>query len=326
MNSSSLSRLFKSFQELTIAVIGDVMLDKYIFGKVSRISPEAPVPIIDVSSQSYRLGGAANVAINIHALGAKAMLIGVIGKDDEAQLLKQELESSGLTGEFLVTDEARPTTCKTRVIAQNHHIVRIDSEERKGISQKVETLILTHLKENSKGLHAIILEDYNKGVLTPSLITKVITFAKKNDIPIAVDPKHDNFFAYQGVTVFKPNLKETSDALGIKFSNTDENIAKACKLLQAKTKAKAIVLTRSEKGVTVFEKSPIHIPTMALEVADVSGAGDTVIGVLSTGLAAGMPILQATRMANIAAGIVCAEVGAVAVDKEKLYNDCLKHL
>ncbi|MFN3345969.1 MAG: D-glycero-beta-D-manno-heptose-7-phosphate kinase [Chloroherpetonaceae bacterium] len=325
MNKKNLQHLFRSFEHKRIAVIGDVMLDKYIFGKVERISPEAPVPVIDVSSQSYRLGGAANVATNLRSLGATALLFGVIGDDDDGKILASQLNQEFLSADFLVTEHVRPTTAKTRVIAQNHHIVRIDSETRKSISRTTEHTLLSLLSEHLHTLDAIILEDYNKGVLTASLIKKVIAFAQQHDIPITVDPKKDNFFEYKHVTVFKPNLKEISDAFGRKFSNSDSDATLACQMLQKKIKAENIVLTRSEKGMTVFNGTAEHIPSMALDVADVSGAGDTVIATLTVALSAGLDAVTAAKVANLAAGIVCAEVGAVAVDKHKLLSACTRY-
>ncbi|MCS7013792.1 MAG: D-glycero-beta-D-manno-heptose-7-phosphate kinase [Chloroherpetonaceae bacterium] len=323
--SKKLSDLFRSFERQRIAVVGDVMLDRYIFGTVSRISPEAPVPVVDVKEVSHRLGGAANVAMNIHSLGAEALLFGVIGRDDDGSLLVSEMTAEDFSAEFLIVDPSRPTTCKTRVIAQNHHIVRIDAEMRKPISAEIERSLFESLAGQIQRIDAIIFEDYNKGVLTPSLISRITALARKHNVPVAVDPKRENFFAYQKCTLFKPNLKETSDALGEHFANTDEDAARACAALQRRLKSDYVLLTRSEKGATIYNGTAVHIPSVALEVADVSGAGDTVIAVATMGLAAGLDILDAARIANVAAGIVCAEVGAVAVDRQKLYEQCKKH-
>lgn len=325
MTRKNLELLFQSFEKKHVAVIGDVMLDKYIFGKVERVSPEAPVPVIDVSSQSYRLGGAANVATNLRSLGATAMLFGVIGGDDDGALLASQLNKEFLSADFLVTEHTRPTTAKTRVIAQNHHIVRIDSETRNPISSPTERTLLALLSQHIHTLDAIIFEDYNKGVLTTSLIKKIIALAKKHGVPVTVDPKKDNFFEYKHTTVFKPNLKEISDALGRKFANNHVDATLACQMLQKKIKAKNIVLTRSEKGMTVFNGKAEHIPSMALEVADVSGAGDTVIATLTLALASGLDVTTAAKIANLAAGVVCAEVGAVAIDKHKLLSACVRY-
>ncbi|NTV46322.1 MAG: D-glycero-beta-D-manno-heptose-7-phosphate kinase [Chlorobiales bacterium] len=325
MRQRSIEKLFNSFEQQTIAVIGDVMLDKYIFGQVSRISPEAPVPVIDVREESFRLGGAANVAMNIHSLGGNALLFGVCGEDSDSKQLMAEMKSQSFSPDFLIKVPNRPTTCKTRVIAHNHHIVRIDSETRQPISQETEEALFENLKNQINGLAGIIFEDYNKGVLTASLIKHVTELAIKHDVPVLVDPKKNFFFDYQNCTVFKPNLKEISEALGHSFQNTDQDIELACKMLGEKLKTKYMVLTRSEKGISVFNETLTHLPSVALEVADVSGAGDTVIAVLTLGLTAGLDIVDAARLANFAAGIVCAEVGAVSVDRDKLFNYCMEH-
>jgi D-glycero-beta-D-manno-heptose-7-phosphate kinase len=326
MTKKELQQIFMSYTSKNIAVIGDVMLDKYVFGKVERISPEAPVPVIDVQENSIRLGGAANVATNIRSLGGKALLFGIVGNDADAEELKYAMKQEHLAPDYLIVEEKRPTTAKTRVIAQSHHIVRIDSETRRPISAETEERLLSKLKSYIHALHAIVFEDYNKGVLTRPLIKKVSALAAKHHVPVTVDPKKDNFFEYKHTTVFKPNLKEISDALGKKFSNTDDDALKACEMLQKKIKAKNIVLTRSEKGMTIFNgKSATHIPTAAIEVADVSGAGDTVIAALTLSIASGLDCVQSARIANLAAGVVCAEVGAIAVDKKKLFEACLGH-
>ncbi|NTW50533.1 MAG: D-glycero-beta-D-manno-heptose-7-phosphate kinase [Chlorobiales bacterium] len=325
MKRNSLEKLFNAFKQQTIAVIGDVMLDKYIFGHVSRISPEAPVPVIDVREESFRLGGAANVAMNIHSLGGNALLFGVCGNDADSEQLLAEMTAQGFSPDSLMQVSGRPTTCKTRVIAHNHHIVRIDSETREPISKETETHLFENLESKIKGLSAIIFEDYNKGVLSTSLIKRVTDLAIRHDVPILVDPKKNFFFDYQNCTVFKPNLKEVSEALGHSFRNTDEDIELACKMLGEKLKTKYMVLTRGEKGISVFNQTLTHLPSVALEVADVSGAGDTVIAVLTLGLTAGLDIVDAARLANFAAGIVCAEVGAVSVNRDKLFTYCMEY-
>jgi rfaE bifunctional protein kinase chain/domain len=323
--TKALNQLFSGFKTKTLAVIGDVMLDRYVFGNVSRISPEAPVPVVDVKSADVRLGGAANVALNVHALGCEALLFGVIGSDDNGQTLLAEMKAKGLPTSCIITEAKRPTTCKTRVIAQNHHIVRIDSEVKHAITSETETKILKRLEKEIVRIDAIILEDYNKGVLTKSLIEKIIALAKQHKKMITVDPKHDHFFEFKNVTVFKPNLKEAAEAFGRKFANTDADITAASQLLKKKLNAENILLTRSEKGMTVYNGKAHHIPSAALDVADVSGAGDTVIAVMTAGLANGLAAVEAARLANFAAGIVCSEVGAVAINRDKLYAYALEH-
>ncbi|MCX8056135.1 MAG: D-glycero-beta-D-manno-heptose-7-phosphate kinase [Ignavibacteria bacterium] len=316
-----LNEIFSKFQNNRIAVIGDLMLDVYIWGKVARISPEAPVPVVEVQEESYRFGGAANVGMNIKSLGGKPILIGVIGYDREGTIIDALMEENDFEKEGIFYDEDRPTTVKTRIIAHNQHVVRIDKEDKRDISNEIEEKILNYLNQNKTNINAIILEDYNKGMLTKNLIHKVIEFAKSNNMIITVDPKFDNFFEYKNVTVFKPNRKETEDALGIRL-DSEERVLEAGKLLKEKLNPQYLLLTRGEKGMTLFneDSSVLNIPTRARKVADVSGAGDTVIATLTMALAAGANIEEAATIANLAAGLVCEEVGVVPVDRELLYQ------
>lgn len=319
-----LEQIFNKFQNLRIAVVGDLMLDVYIWGKVARISPEAPVPIVEVQDESYRFGGAANVGMNIKSLGGNPVLIGVIGYDREGTIIDSLMEENNFEKDGVFYDDERPTTVKTRIIAHSQHVVRIDKEDKSNISVEMENKILQFLKDNVQNLNAIILEDYNKGVLTKNLIPQVIEFAKKNNIIITVDPKFDNFFEYKNVTVFKPNRKETEDALGIRL-DCEERVIEACRNLKEKLNPEFLLLTRGEKGMILFGKdSSIHtIPTRARKVADVSGAGDTVIATLTMALAAGAEIEEAATIANLAAGLVCEEVGVVPINRELLYQTLL---
>ena len=317
--------LFNSFRKKRIAVIGDIMLDKYIFGHVSRVSPEYPVPVVDVSHETLRLGGAANVAANIHAMGTATMLLGVIGQDDNADALKRLMCKHGLSSEHLFHDPERPTTCKTRILSQNHHITRVDYESRKAVSEQAENFIEEHLGETVTELDAIVLQDYNKGVLTPGLTNRIITLASSRKVPVFVDPKLESFFSYNGCTVFKPNLTETASSLGLALNNTDSDLEHACMKLKETLHCEHLVVTRSEKGLTIFNDRFTHIPAASLDVADVSGAGDTVIGLLALGFAAGLDIETCAQVANLAAGTVCQEVGAVPVNPEKLLKACREH-
>jgi rfaE bifunctional protein kinase chain/domain len=326
MTPKSIERIFQSFRNNKIAVIGDVMIDKYIFGHVSRISPEYPVPVVDVTHESSRLGGAANVAINTHALGAETLLIGITGNDTECRNLTRLMKEHGLDPDMLVADPSRPTTCKTRILSQNHHITRVDYESRTPLDSTLEKQLLDMFREIAGSIDAVILEDYNKGVLTPTLIASVIDICSKRDTPVLVDPKLKGFFSYGGCTLFKPNLSELAASLGIQVANSDLEIEAACRLLGEKLDAASFVITRSEKGMTVYDGSFTHIPAISLDVADVSGAGDTVIGMLALGLASGLDLVTSTRIANLAANTVCQEVGAVPVRPEKLFNACLMHL
>ena len=319
-----LDEIFQNFNNKRIFVIGDLMLDVYIWGKVGRISPEAPVPIVEVQEESYRFGGAANVGMNVKLLGGIPVLVGVIGYDKEGTVIDALMEENDLEKDGIFYDDNRPTTVKTRIIAHSQHVVRVDKEDKKDISEEMENKILQFLQQRKNEIDGIILEDYNKGVLTKNLIKQVIDFANQNKILITVDPKFDNFFEYQNVTVFKPNRKETEDALGIKL-DSEEKVFEAGRRLKEKLNPEYLLLTRGEKGMTLFSKNrDVHtIPTRARKVADVSGAGDTVIATITMALAAGAEIEEAATIANRAAGLVCEEVGVVPVNRELLYNALL---
>ncbi len=307
--------LLQNVKNKRIAVIGDVMIDRYIWGTVNRISPEAPVPIVEVESESSRLGGAANVANNIVSLGATAQLIGVVGDDFSGKEFRSILEEQNSSSEGIITDSSRPTTVKTRVIAHHQHVVRIDSEEKRDIGTDIQQKIFSVLEKNIDSIDGIIIEDYNKGVVVKDLIHAIIELANRKRKFITIDPKLNNFFEYKKVTVFKPNKKETEEALGKTIKN-DADVIAAGKILIEKLNADNILLTRSEKGMSLFEKSGAvtHIPTNARNVADVSGAGDTVIATLTAMLTAGATIGEAALLANYAGGIVCGEVGIITID------------
>jgi D-glycero-beta-D-manno-heptose-7-phosphate kinase len=304
-----------------IAVIGDLMLDRYFWGSVARISPEAPVPVVEVESESTRLGGAANVANNIASLGGTPVMMGVIGNDEAGKLLKSIVEDHKFPTSGIVVDESRPTTVKTRVIAHNQHVVRIDRETKKDISDETQRRLVRVLQDQMDDIHGIILEDYNKGVLAKSLIVKIIGLAKKQKKIIAVDPKFNNFFDYCGVTVFKPNRNETEEALGTRLS-TEESVKKAGKELLKRLRAENVLLTLGERGMRLFERDGgvSSMATAARRVADVSGAGDTVISTLTIALASGANMGESAALANVAGGIVCGEVGIVPIDKKMLFK------
>ncbi len=319
-----LSALFDSFRGKKVAVIGDLMLDRYVWGTVSRISPEAPVPVLEVESESVRLGGAANVANNIKALGAEPIPFGVVGADDAGEKLLEVLKDMNLSGVGIVTDRERPTTVKTRVIAHSQHVVRMDFEMRRDISEEVVSAVMNNLMSMKDEVDAVLLEDYNKGMLTCGLLQKIISFCRRYDKVVSVDPKRGNFFEYKNVTVFKPNRKEAEGALGIP-AGTDGQAEAAARELQKRLECDNVLLTRGEKGMTLVEKdgNVVHFPTKARHVADVSGAGDTVISTLTVALVAGATIIEAAAIANHAGGIVCGEVGIAPVEKERLFREVL---
>jgi D-glycero-beta-D-manno-heptose-7-phosphate kinase len=317
-----LRSLFDNFGGKRIAVLGDLMLDKYIWGSVSRISPEAPVPVLEIESESARLGGAANVANNIKSLGAQPILFGIIGDDDAGERISHILDEMSLTKEGIIKVAERPTTVKTRVIAHGQHVVRLDQEVKKDVDEKIVAHIMEILQSLRNEVDAIILEDYNKGMLTKNLLAEVITFANKNDKVVGVDPKQNNFFEYKHVTIFKPNRKEAEIALRTPIATDDESLA-ASRELSRLLDCENVLLTRGEKGMTLLAKggSYTHLPTKARKVADVSGAGDTVISTFTVAIVSGATVTEAAAIANHAGGIVCGEVGIAPVDKERLFTE-----
>jgi rfaE bifunctional protein kinase chain/domain len=291
------------------------MVDRYYWGSVARISPEAPVPVVEVDSESTRLGGAANVANNVASLGGIPLMIGVVGDDEAGKALHAIVRENKFSTDGIVIDPSRPTTVKTRVIAHHQHVVRVDREVKQNIDEKLQGRILDILSRNAKTLHAVILEDYNKGVVAKELIHELVQLARKHGLIITVDPKFNNFFEYKGVTVFKPNRKETEEALGIRLHDQG-SVEEAGRKLVERLEAENVLLTLGERGMTLVERSgsATHVPTMARKVADVSGAGDTVISTLTMALAAGATVREASMLANVAGGIVCGEVGIVPID------------
>lgn len=296
-----------------IAVVGDVMLDHYYLGTVSRISPEAPVPVVEIEEETYRLGGAANVAHNLRMLGARTLLCGVVGSDASGAELMRLAHELGIETNGLVGDPSRPTTIKTRVIGNAQQLLRLDRETRCPISDSIAAELLA-LLENSDSIAAVILEDYNKGVLRADLIEAIIAWARHRQIPVFVDPKTENFFAYRGVTLFKPNQKEAQHALG-KALNSDEELVRAGMELIERLSAHNIIITLGQRGMLLVEQRGQywHIPSIARHVADVSGAGDTVIATIAAMVVAGAPLRQAALLASVAAGVVCGEPGVVPI-------------
>jgi rfaE bifunctional protein kinase chain/domain len=322
-----LEEIQKSFAGKRIAVVGDLMLDRYFWGTVSRISPEAPVPVVEVDEESTRLGGAANVANNIASLDGVPIMMGVVGKDIGADILQNLIAGNGFPIDGIIVDDSRPTTIKTRVIAHGQHVVRIDQEEKKDLNADTQAKVLASLESQIASLDGIILEDYNKGVLTKGLIKSVIKLAKDYKKTITVDPKFNNFFDYQGVSVFKPNRKEAEEALGRRLHTFQEMEAAALELF-TRLNAENVLLTLGEKGMLLLERngSLAHVETKARNVADVSGAGDTVIATLTMAMVAGASVVESAALANYAGGIVCGEVGIVPIDKSVLVQTILKDI
>lgn len=323
-SESRLKTLFDQFHGKRIGVIGDLMLDRYYWGSISRISPEAPVPVVEVESKSIRLGGAANVANNIASLGGIPLMIGVIGDDNGGKRLRALVNEAGFPSSGLVVDTSRPTTTKTRVIAHNQHVVRIDQEVKEDVGKEVQGRILETLRGELSGLDAVILEDYNKGVIVKNLIHEISDLVRKAGKIVTVDPKFNNFFEYKHVTVFKPNRKETEEALGRRLMDL-RSIEQAGWDLMKRLETDNVLLTLGERGMSLFEKNGdvTHVSTRAKNVADVSGAGDTVISTLTMALVAGATVREASALANHAGGVVCGEVGIVPIQPPALLNAVL---
>jgi D-glycero-beta-D-manno-heptose-7-phosphate kinase len=329
MTSVDFDNLFNSFSSVKIAVIGDVMLDTYWWGKVDRISPEAPVPVVAVTKKEQRIGGAANVALNIASLGASVHAISVLGNDDEGKQLMTLLQSNNINANYIVESAARITTNKIRIISRNQHMMRLDAEVITSLSPTEEEKLIQSFKKYiiAEKPTLVILEDYNKGVLTEKVIKEIIKLCKQHTILTAVDPKRKNFFEYKGVDIFKPNLHEVKEALNILGDEVSEKLLEEIHIaLQERLQHNISLITLSEKGVFYESGNEKNIiPTHIRSVADVSGAGDTVIAVACTVYAATKDMRLMAEMANIAGGLVCEEVGTVAIDKIKLQNEC-KHL
>ncbi|MDB5034379.1 MAG: Bifunctional sugar kinase/adenylyltransferase [Chlorobi bacterium] len=318
------SSLLDNFHGRRIAIIGDIMLDRYYRGTVSRISPEAPVPIVEIEEESEYPGGAANVAYNMVTLGARPLLLGVAGEDQPGEQLRSLLRELGIGDDGILADAGRPTTVKTRVIAASQHIVRVDREKKGAVDPAVLKRLLERLAESIGEIDALILQDYNKGVITRELIPEVIDLARRHGVPVHVDPKFHNFFEYRNATVFKPNRKEAEDALQRKLASPAERSA-GIEELMARLACDYVILTLGSEGMLLVhrDEDPLLVPTRAIQVADVSGAGDTVIATLAAAYAAGATMQEAVVIANHAAGIVCEQIGTVPVKHEQLLGTLL---
>lgn len=326
-NKRELTKLKKDFIGKKIAVVGDMMLDGYYWGDVKRISPEAPVPVVEIEKEFFRFGGAANVLLNIKSLGGSPVPVGLVGNDQEGNIFRDLMKENELRETGLISTDERPTTVKIRVIANKQHIVRIDKEVKDNISEKLEQKVIENVNSVIEDVDAVLLQDYNKGVLTENTIKSIIDIANSKNKLITVDPKFLNFFNYKNVTVFKPNKKETEDAFNIRIV-TDEDIYNAGCLLLEKLNAQNILLTLSDKGIALIDKDKnmTRIPTRARKVADVSGAGDTVISTLTMAMASGIDLAKAAYLANYAGGLVCEEMGIVPINPDVLFEELMDDL
>ena len=328
LRKEQLLKIFESFNDLNVLIIGDVMVDAYLWGNVSRISPEAPVPILTVSKKEKRLGGAANVALNVQAMGANPILCSVIGVDHEGLQFLDLLRHQRLSQKGILKSRDRITTTKTRVIGNNQQMIRVDEETEEDVLPSESATLLqmiSYIISHDK-IDVIIFEDYNKGLITPKLIQKVIELAKEKGIPTAVDPKKKNFLSYKGVTMFKPNLKELKEGLKMDFDaeNVSE-IQRAISSFRVKQKFETAIVTLSEKGIlTNSRKVKEHLPAHIRTIADVSGAGDTVISVAALCRALNLHPVLTAAISNLAGGLVCERVGGVPIDKSLLLQEALK--
>ncbi|HEX8548267.1 MAG TPA: bifunctional ADP-heptose synthase [Cytophagaceae bacterium] len=323
MKFNSLESIFASFQNLRVLIIGDVMIDSYMWGKVERISPEAPVPILNIQKKEQRLGGAANVALNISALGATPILCSVIGNDLDADIFLQLLEESKLSSECIFKVGNRTTTIKHRFMSGAHHLLRVDQEIDSEIDLENSQKLIDCIKRQIPNCDVVVFEDYDKGVITPNLIQEVITFANSQGKPTVVDPKKRNFLSYKNATLFKPNKKELKEGLKLDGSLSKiEEIERAVLKLQDEIQAQSILITLSENGIYLHNKNNgYHLPAHMREIADVSGAGDTVISVAAICQALALPNRLIAALSNLAGGLVCEHAGVVPIDKDTLLQE-----
>lgn len=324
--NAGLDKIFRDVTQLKVAVIGDVMLDTYWWGNVERISPEGPVPIVAVTKKEMRIGGGANVALNVKAMGAEVAILTVTGRDEEGNQLKALLEDKKIDTRFIIASEKRMTTNKIRIIGRNQQMMRLDAELNNDLDPPEEQRLIETLEEyvREERPDVIILQDYNKGVLTEKIITKVIGLCSESGIISTADPKRKNFFTYKGVDLFKPNLKEVKESLHILSDDTNENILSQihCELFE-KLHHHISLITLSERGVFYqYGSRSTIIPSHIRNIADVSGAGDTVIAVASLLYAVTKDVHLTAEIANIAGGLVCEEVGTAAINKDRLLGEC----
>jgi len=322
------SQFKTTLSKLRVLVIGDLMVDRYLWGSVNRISPEAPVPVVDVHKSENRPGGAANVALNLSALGPQVQLAGAIGKDEEGAALLFMLQQKGFGTDAILTLENRPTTTKTRVIGNRQQMIRVDREDRALLDSTANAQLQDKILQALEAIDIVIFEDYDKGVLETGLIQAVIAACNERNIPTVVDPKFNNFFAYTGCSLFKPNLKELNDGLNLQVAKGNLNDLKAAvEQLRLKMPHQQTLITLSENGVLALndQGNMIHHPAHFRKITDVSGAGDTVIAVMAAALGAGIDLGTAAAMANLAGGLVCEEVGVVPIDRERLLSEMALH-
>jgi len=319
VNRSVLRKFLSRFSRARVLVVGDLMLDEYVWGAVSRISPEAPVPVVAVRSESVKVGGAANVASNIAALGGGVSLVGVVGNDVQAERLAEELEQAGVKSDSLIVDASRPTTVKSRVVAGSQHVVRFDRESEAPLGASIRALLVARVRERLPDADALLISDYAKGLVSPPVVRELLRSARRLKKVVAVDPKIQHVRLFRGVTVIAPNHHEAAAAAGIRI-RSEADLVRVGERLLARLKAQAVLVTRGEQGMSLFESGrPVaHIPTFAREVYDVTGAGDTVMAALTLALASGAGMHEAAVLGNYAAGVVVGKRGTATVSRSEL--------
>ena len=323
MDIKSIKEIFDAFADKTVLVIGDVMIDSYVYGGVKRISPEAPVPVLSVSRREKRLGGAANVAMNVQALGAKPILCSVVGDDDDGTTFEQLLEYENMPSRGIIKSQNRVTTIKHRILSGSQHLLRVDSEDTHPLVDLDRKSLLNHIKNLIKECDLVIFEDYDKGTLDPFIIEETIKLANEHNVLTAVDPKKRNFLSYKHASLFKPNLKELKEGLGIDFDvQNEKELASAVKQLNSQINAKNELVTLSEFGIFYqSDKESGQHPAHLRSISDVSGAGDTVISIAGLALTLGLPLSFVAELSNLGGGIVCESPGVVPIDRERLLNE-----
>ena len=320
LSPQRVEQLTLAMRDLKVVVLGDVMLDEFVWGDVTRISPEAPVPVVEIRRESVHLGGAANVLANLVALGARASVVGVVGNDAAGERLRTSLKELGAEDGFLVIDDQRPSTVKTRIIAHSQLVVRADRESRQPVNGKTEARIIESLLNALENADALVISDYDKGVVTPRILAQVLPLAYER-VPVLIDPKLRNFSAYRPATLVTPNHHEALRMTNLE-NDTDEGLREAATRIRAELNCDAVLITRGDRGMVLLEGDgdPVYVATAAREVYDVTGAGDTVIATLAAALAAGSSLIEAAGLANHAAGIVVGKIGTATADASELIN------
>ena len=318
-------RVLTRMEGVAVLVLGDVMLDRYLWGDTRRISPEAPVPVIDAREETLRLGGAANVARNVRSLGGRPRLVGVVGEDPSGRELRRLIGAGGIGADLLVSDPTRPTTTKTRVIARHQQVVRIDQEDPREIDLPVAERILASVLRLLPDVAAVVISDYGKGVLAGTVLGRILEEARRRELPVCVDPKETQFYNYRGATVLTPNAAEAGVAFGRRILDT-ATLHEAGRYLRERLEAQSLLITQGEGGMTLFEESrETHYEAVATEVFDVTGAGDTVVSAFAMAVAAGADLREAARISNHAAGIVVREVGTASATPEEIVRSFREH-